>query len=171
MTQIDSNVWYMLTETRVDFNSSFQYNGNGLFFAARVQTSDSGQLWQFLSIPDGQWQIRNIGSAINQQLATCYVASEVSDSKTQPCMQPSSNNPSQKWIIDSWGDGTYKFMNVGNGSGYNMDVHPGNPPFMSDQIATTPNQPAQHWEFSSIRDVNDGAYSTTFVSIGCLSSM
>ena len=164
MAQIDPDGWYMLTETRVDFNSSFQYNGLELFFGAVVKTGDGGQLWQFLSIPDGQWQIRNIASNINKQLATCYVSSEASDTKTQPCMQPSSADPSQKWIIDAWGDGTFKFVNVGNGSGYNMDVHPGNPPFMSDQIAQTPNEPAQHWEFSSIRDVNDGTYSTTFVS-------
>jgi hypothetical protein len=76
-------------------------------------------------------------------------------------MLPSSGDDSQKWRIDSWGDGTFKFVNVANGSNYNMDCHPGNPLFMSSQTAATPKQPAQHWEFSSIAAIDDGAYSTT----------
>jgi Ricin-type beta-trefoil lectin domain-like len=165
MATIDPNVWYQLTETRVDFNSSLQYNGFGIFMAAHETTADDGQYWQFLPLSNGEWQVRNVASAIGKQLSTCYSATETSDSKTQPCMQDSSDDDSQKWWITAWGDGTYKFVNVGNGTGYNMDCHPGNPMFMNDQTATTPNQPAQHWEFSSIRDVNDGAYSTTFVRL------
>lgn len=164
MANLDPNVWYQVTESRVDFNSSYQYNGAGLFFASRDTTKDAGQYWQFQPAGDGKWQIRNIASSINQQLSTCFVAKEVDDSKTQPCMSKSTSDDSQLWNIEPWGDNTYRFTNVGNGTGYNMDCHPGNPPFMSSATAALPLQPAQHWLFSSIRDVNDGTYSTTFVS-------
>jgi len=80
-------------------------------------------------------------------------------------MQTASGDKSQLWQIEAWGDGTWRFVNVGNGSNYNMDCHPGDPMFMSSVTAAVPNQPAQHWEFSSLAEINDGAYSTT-ITVG-----
>jgi len=75
-------------------------------------------------------------------------------------MQPASGDDSQLWQIEAWGDGSWRFVNVGNGSDYNMDCHPGDPMFMSNTTAALPKQPAQHWLFSSLSDINDGAFST-----------
>lgn len=51
-------------------------------------------------------------------MGACYVAKEVSSSKTQPCMVASDGgDESQEWVITNWGDDTYKFTNVKNGTG------------------------------------------------------
>lgn len=159
MDVIDGNVWYQLTETRVDFNSSLQQAGNGVVMAAAGPKTL--EFWQLFPIGSGLYQIRNRNTGVNKQLATCYNAQEQDPSNTQPCLEPSSGDQSQLWNITQWGDGTFKFVNVGNGSNYNMDCHPGNPMFMASEIAAVPRQPAQHWEFSSLSQINDGAYSTT----------
>jgi Ricin-type beta-trefoil lectin domain-like len=160
MTAFDGNAWYQITESRVDFNSSLQILGQGLFFSGQCGTC-TNQKWQMQLDSSGQYQLKNSASGVSKQLSVCYTPAETDSSKTQPCMLPSSGDDSQKWRVDPWGDGTFKFVNVGNGSKYNMDCHPGNPLFMSSQTAATPKQPAQHWEFSSIGVINDGAYSTT----------
>jgi hypothetical protein len=161
---IDSNTWYQFTESRVDFNSSLQYNGQGIFFAA--QSEDAEQYWQFYTEDSSTYQIRNRNTA-TKQLGTCYNPSEVTAPKTQPCMVPASDDDSQKWTVSTWSDGTYKIQNVGNGTDYNMDVHPGNPLFMSSATAETPKQPAQHWEIQSIGEIDDGTFSTALGAV-CL---
>lgn len=51
-------------------------------------------------------------------MGACYVAKEVSSSKTQPCMVTSDGgDESQEWVITNWGDDTYKFTNAKNGTG------------------------------------------------------
>jgi hypothetical protein len=164
MATIDGNAWYQIIESRVDFKSSLQSSGaQGIFFATECGTC-VGQKWQIQVVSDGQYQLRNSVTGIKRQLGVCYTQSETDASKTQPCMLPASGDDSQKWRIDPWGDGTFKFVNVGNGTNFNMDCHPGNPLFMSSQIAETPKQPAQHWSFSSIGAVEDGAYSTSVIT-------
>lgn len=203
MASIDSNTWYQLTETRVDFTSSLQYQGKDIFFAAA--NDNAQQYWQFFPLPDGNYQLRNRGTD-SKQLGTCYKSSEKSTTKTQPCMIESSDDPSQKWIVDQWSDGNFKFVNVRNGTGYNMgkfggiinavyfsrsrkmwpfkkqhqnimgklcanvcpksvDVHPGNPLFMSPITAEEPIQPAQHWQMKSRELINDGTFSTAFGAV------
>jgi hypothetical protein len=79
------------------------------------------------------------------------------------CLSNPADTSAQEWTIDSsWGDGTFRLQNVANGTGYNLDVHPGTPVFMSNVLAKTPNQPAQHWLMMSKGVINDGAYSTAF---------
>jgi hypothetical protein len=133
---------------------------------AAANDGNSGQLWQFSPVngSSNTYQIRNIMTTNVKQLGTCYNANEVSDSKTQPCMVSTSSDPSQLWNVTLWdGESTWRFVNIGNGSAYNMDCHPGNPMFMSDITVATPVQPAQHWEFSSVQEVNSNLYSTIFV--------
>jgi hypothetical protein len=164
MAQLDSNTWYQLTETRVDFNSALQFDGGSSLLMGAAKT-DVNEWWQFQPLDNNQWQVRNKQSYVSKQLGTCYSADEVTDTKTRPCMVNSNyTDLSQRWNISVWSDGTLKFANVGNGTGYNMDCHPDNPMFMSDATAETPNQPAQHWELKSIGIVNDGTFSTTYVS-------
>lgn len=161
---IDSNTWYQITETRVDFNSSLQYNGFDIYFS--LANPSANQYWQFFPLSGGNYQLRNRATSA-KQLGTCYKPAEKSASKTQPCMVDAiASDKSQKWIVEYWYDGTtLRFNNVKNGTGLNMDVHPGNPLFMSQTTAKVPRQPAQHWEIKSIGQVDDGAFSTTFGSV------
>jgi hypothetical protein len=162
--EIDPNTWYQVTESRVDFTSSLQYNGQGLYFAS--QSEDAPQYWQFYPVDSNTYQIRNKNTA-TEQLGTCYVSSEVTSPKTQPCMVPASDDDSQIWLVSTWSDGTYKLQNVGNGTGYNLDVHPGNPLFMSATTAETPKISGQHWEIQSIGEIDDGTFSTPLYGV-CL---
>lgn len=171
MADLDPNAWYQLTESRVDFNSSFQAAGgsdDAVLIGAQCKTCQ--QRWQIQPASPNTFQVRNQIFGTNRQLSACYNEKEQDSSKTQPCMQPSSGDEAQQWRIEPWGDGTYKFINVANGSDYNMDCHKGNPLFMSSATAETPKQPAQHWMFSSIGAVNDKAYSTAVTGAASSSS-
>jgi hypothetical protein len=113
---IDGNVWYQVIESRVDFNSSMVITGGGILFTAASSTAN--QYWMFYKNGNGNYAIRNKLTTLNQQLGTCYVAKEKSDSKTQPCMVAADGgDQSQEWIITNWGDDTYKFVNAKNGTG------------------------------------------------------
>jgi hypothetical protein len=157
----DSTVWYQITNSVQGFNSSLQFNG----FVIWLSGSDPpiNQLWQFFPSNDGSYQIRN--KAITEQLTGCYKAGEPTAGHTQPCMMPTTNDTTQEWKLSQWPDGTYKIINVANGTGYNMDCHPGNSIFMSPDVAETLNQPGQHWEIKSLSDNTDGAFSSAFPAV------
>ncbi|KAF7542529.1 hypothetical protein G7Z17_g11492 [Cylindrodendrum hubeiense] len=167
---LDSNVWYHVTEARVDdydkdnFTSSFQVeDDNGVAVWGFVD-----HYWQFQPVkngPAGRYALRCSRTGVFKQLSACYVEDEIDDSKTEPCMVASDGTKAQMWDIADWGNSTYRFINVKNGSDYVMDVHPGNPPFMSSDLRTNIPQPGRHWLMTSVRDVDDGAYSTTFTKV------
>jgi Ricin-type beta-trefoil lectin domain-like len=119
----DSDAWYQVTESRVDFNSSLQVAGTGLVMAAAGPKTY--QFWQIFYLGNGTYSLRNKQNGLHQQLGTCYAAAETDPSRTQPCMRDSAGDDSQKWTITQWGDGTYKLINNGNGTGLNLDCHPG----------------------------------------------
>ena len=48
-------------------------------------------------------------------------------------MQPAGGDDNRKWNIEPWGDGSYMFVDVKNGSGYRVDCHLGNPLFTSSE--------------------------------------
>jgi hypothetical protein len=163
VSKLEDNVWYAMTETRVNWTSSFQFKNNALVFNDQADTTV--EYWQLLRLGNGNFVIRNNASVSPTiQLTTCYRASENSTGKTQACMLTGiANDPSQQWTIDtSWDDGTYRIQNVGNGTGYNLDVHKGTPLFLSDDISASSANPAQHWLISSKKDINDATYSTQF---------
>ncbi|KAF7561852.1 hypothetical protein G7046_g2279 [Stylonectria norvegica] len=164
----DANVWYQITEGRVDtydsdkFTSAFQIGENGtLVVHPAVDT-----YWQFQPVDDkdGRYAVRCRQTGVFKQLGVCFVPTEIADSKTQPCLVDSNGSDAQKWDIADWGNSTYRFVNVKNGTDYVMDVHPGNPPFMSNDLRTNIPQPAQHWLMTSVMDIDDGAFSTTFTN-------
>jgi hypothetical protein len=167
VTTIDPNVWYILSESRVGWTGSLQLAGLHVDMTTFCSTSDCSQLWQFQPVPNAAntYFVRNLVTTIKNQLGTCYSATEIADTKTIPCLEPSSGDVSQQWVIVPWKDsiGSMSFTNVGNKT-LLMDCHIGNPVFMNDQTSTAIPEPAQHWILSSARDINDGAYSTVFVS-------
>jgi hypothetical protein len=81
VSSIDGNVWYAITETRVNWTSSMQYDGHGLVFSG--DNNVAKQMWQFFKLENGNWAIRSQATGINKQLSTCYVASEKADSKVR----------------------------------------------------------------------------------------
>lgn len=81
-------------------------------------------------------------------------------------MAASDGSDAQKWDVADWGNGTYRLVNVRNGSGRYLDVHPGSPAFMSSNTNTKVYQAAQHWLMTSAKRVDDGAYSTVFSDVG-----
>lgn len=167
MINFDSNAWYKLTESRVDFNTTLQESGAAVFLAPAA--AGGVENWQLFQLDNGNFQIRNRNVGLERQLATCYIPDETDPSRTRPCLLPAVGDDTQKWLINPWGDGTYYLVNVANGSSYYLDGHPNSLLFMSSTIAEQPKQPGQHWEFSSVAAINDGAYSstvTTLVSLG-----
>ena len=126
--------------------------------------------WQFQPVDGqaGRYAVRNSRTALNKQLATCFNAQEVSETHTQPCLVRSDGGDYQKWEINVWPgsnsrNATYRFQNLQNGTKLNMDVHPGNPLFMSNDQGA--DQKAQHWLMTSVSKVNDAAYSTVFTDV------
>lgn len=173
MADLDSNAWYRLSQTRVDnstgpFALNLQLRDVGL----RVHpVADGTAAWQFQPVGDvkGRYLMRLDKTGVKQQLGVCFDATEPAPGNTVACLRTSSIDTSQQWDISDFGSGTFKFVNVANGTKYVLDVHPQANLFMSDAIEGTPgvaeNQLAQHWVMSSVKAVNDGAYSTIYSGV------
>ncbi|KAH7324549.1 hypothetical protein B0I35DRAFT_163848 [Stachybotrys elegans] len=176
ITDIDSNVWYQMTEQRVD-----EYEYEEFTSSYQVINRTTGELavwpannhyWQFQPVDtdehEGRYSLRCSETGIFMQLSVCYVPDEIAPGRTQPCMAESHGGDEQKWDVADWGNSThtfYRFINVANGTDYWMDVHRGNPPFMSPEISTDVRRPAQRWLMTSVSEVNDGDFSTVFTNI------
>ncbi|KAM0350717.1 hypothetical protein ACHAPU_003212 [Fusarium lateritium] len=170
-TDLDSNVWYQLSELAVDDN-------DGPFRSMLQPTSVGGDLrvwepnkqsyWQFQKIDDkpGRYQLRCSDTTVQKQLSLCYrPASEVIDEKkrTRPCLMPIDDSDAQKWEVSLWGtDDTYRITNVQNGTDWNLDCIPNGPVFMSSDLEGE--QPRQHWLMSSVAKVNNEMYSTVYTA-------
>ncbi|KAF9874811.1 hypothetical protein CkaCkLH20_07505 [Colletotrichum karsti] len=154
MATLDPNAWYRISETRVDnstgpfaLNLQLRTEVNGL----RVHPKEGGEgAWQFQPYGDvkGRYLMRLDQTGVKAQLSACYEATEPASGKTVACMRDSSTDASQLWDISDFGSGTFKFVNVANGTGYVLDVHPKSNLFMSNEIEGTngvENQLAQHW--------------------------
>ncbi|KAF2230801.1 hypothetical protein EV356DRAFT_536031 [Viridothelium virens] len=169
MVQFDSNIWYQITEARVGFGSGLaSWSQNKTGFQAWNITNEA-QYWQILAYSDesSTYAFRSRTSGPSIALATVYDSDEVDPSYTQPRTVPlNPDDDSQKWTFGNWSDGsnTLFIVNVANGSAYHLDVHPGNPVFMSSQTAAQPNDPGQHWEIQTIAPINDVEWSTTLSS-------
>ncbi|TEA17891.1 hypothetical protein C8034_v012102 [Colletotrichum sidae] len=173
MSILDPNTWYRLSETRVDnstgpFNLNLQLRDVGL----RVHpVTDGTASWQFLPVGDvkGRYLMRLDQAGVKQQLGVCYDSAEIASGNTVACLQASALDASQQWDVSSFGAGTFKFVNVANGTKYVLDVHPSSNLFLSTAIEGSPGvadkQPAQHWVLSSASAVNDAAYSTIYSGV------
>ena len=164
MATFDSNMFYQLSEGRVDkVNTSLAselHASNGALSVTAKQDT------RFQLTPTdgvkGRYIMRASNAGVAQHLSACFSPTEPAVSKTGICMQPAAPDDAQKWDISPFGDGTFRIMNVKNGSNYVLDVHPGNPPFMFAGETNGQGQPAQHWLFVIDRPINDGAWSTIY---------
>lgn len=180
VNDIDPNVWWHLTEERVDdyekekFSNQLQvlgskdadYEGETACFGV------VGHHWQFQPAGENdktgatRYALRCSATNLRQQLGLCWVEDDMGAKfRSRPCMVDSDGTDLQKWEVADWGNGTYRFTNAHNGTDYYMDVNPGNPMFMSPDIDPSVYQPAQRWLMTSVEKVNDGAYSTTFTNV------
>ncbi|KAI9170828.1 hypothetical protein HJFPF1_00302 [Paramyrothecium foliicola] len=174
VTDIDPNVWYMISEERVD-----KYANDGWSSSLQIRDYEKGEIvvfikkehyWQFQPVDakKGRYSLRCSETGIFKQLSVCYHPDESSEGKTRPCLADSHGGDEQIWEVSDWGfanNATLRFTNVKNGTDYWMDVHPGNPMFMSSKIRTNEYQPAQRWLISSIKNVYDGDMSTIFTNL------
>jgi hypothetical protein len=174
-TDIDPNVWYHLTEENVD-----DYDGD---FKSMLQTykEDSGDdgfrvfsvgnrktHWQFQPIgkTPGRYSLRCSETTTRKQFAVCYRDFEsVENRRTRACLTDSDGTESQQWDVSLWGTNkteTYLFTNVANGTKYHLDVIPNSAVFMSPNLDGY--QKRQRWLMTSVRNVDDDAYSTVFTN-------
>lgn len=128
------------------------------------------QYWQFMPVDPknpARYAVRSSVRGVFKQLGTCYNPEEIDEQHTQPCLLRSDGSDTQKWDITMWPgkNSTLRFQNVQNGTKYNMDVHVGNPMFMSSDVDGKNYQKAQHWLMTSVKNIDDGAYSTTFTDV------
>ncbi|KAJ4251458.1 hypothetical protein NW762_011441 [Fusarium torreyae] len=168
-TDIDSNVWYQLTELAVDsydktFVSMLQPTSPG--GDLRVWTPNVESYWQFQKVGNkpGRYALRCSKTTTEKQLSVCYRPDVIDEKKrTRPCLMPSDDSELQQWDVSSWGsDGTYRLTNVNNGTSWNLDCIKAGPVFMSDNFEGE--QPRQRWLMTSVADINDKAYSTTLTA-------
>lgn len=169
--EFDPNAWYHISEARVDevdsrLSHTLQTTGDGLRVFPIV-----GQAWQMQPVDDepGRYIMRLNSSGVGSHLAACHDPDEVAVSRTVACLQRAALHDSHKWYIEDWGDGGYKISNVANGTDTVLDVHPGSNLFLNPLIEgenSDAEHPAQHWIFSSAREINDGAWSTIYAGVG-----
>lgn len=174
-TSIDPNAWYAISETRVDNGTKPLDNTLQTIAGGGMRVWNGGTMWQFQPVngEKDRYLLRSSSTGVQQQLAACYNTDEIHPGRTRACMTRTTSDDSQKWIITRWsrsdGINSWKIQNVGNGTGYALDVHPGDAVFLNSDIeGETVNgqkvgpQVAQHWVFSSRKAVDDGAFSTIY---------
>lgn len=162
MASFDSNIWYQMTEVHVGFGSVLTNWGSDLTGFQYWNSSNHAQYWQIMSAQDDSsvFTFRNNASGPLVALGVASIPQETDPSHTEPRLQQiNPNDNGQKWRMGSFGNNTFYIVNVENGSSYHLDVHPGNPVYMSSQISVSPYDPRQHWEFQSIAPIDDSQWS------------
>lgn len=172
---IDPNAWYGISETRVDNGTKPLDNTLQTISGGGMRVWNGQNMWQFQPVggEKDRYLLRSSSTGVQQQLAACYNTDEIHPMRTRACMMRTTSDDSQKWIITRWnrsdGINSWKIQNVGNGTGYVLDVHPGDAVFLNSDIeGETINgqkvgaRVAQHWVFSSRKAVDDGAFSTIY---------
>ncbi|KAF5976901.1 hypothetical protein FBULB1_6727 [Fusarium bulbicola] len=167
-TDIDSNVWYQLSELAVDDNdgalkSMLQPTAPG--GDLRVWDANKQSYWQFQKIGNepGRYQIRCSDTTVKKQLSVCYRPEVINEKlRTRPCLMPIEDSEMQQWDISLWDSDTYRLTNVKNGTKWNLDCVPNGPVILSSDLEGE--QPRQHWLMSSVGQVNNEMYSTVYTA-------
>ncbi|KAI1013642.1 hypothetical protein LB503_010620 [Fusarium chuoi] len=167
-TDLDSNVWYQLSELAVDdndgdFKSMLQPTAPG--GDLRVGTPNGNSYWQFQKIGNkpGRYQLRCSDTTVKKQLSVCYRPEVINEKlRTRPCLMPIEDTEMQQWDISLWDSDTYRLTNVKNGTKWNLDCIPNGPVILSSDLEGE--QPRQHWLMSSVGQVNNEMYSTVYTA-------
>ncbi|KAF6802334.1 transmembrane alpha-helix domain-containing protein [Colletotrichum musicola] len=154
VAELDSNVWYVLTTARQG--------------KVGEQITSCLQDTVPLEAKAGRYVMRLKNTGLREQFSVCWEAEEVYSTKTVGCLRTSTSDESQQWDVADWGDGMFDLANVANGTGYQLDVHPGSNSFMNDESegkdGVVGTQYAQRWIMTSHAPVNNKALSTIIFS-------
>ncbi|RSM08918.1 hypothetical protein CEP52_004379 [Fusarium oligoseptatum] len=146
-TKIDPNVWYQLTEAAVD-----DYEGDFVSSLQPVAQDDDLHVWPAKGI-NAFWQFQPIGDKPGRYAIRC--SKTTTQKQLSICYRPDVKD------VASWGaNDTYRLINVKNGTDYYLDCVPNGPVFLSPNHEGY--QSRQHWLMTSVKDVDDAAYSTVF---------
>ncbi|KAJ9667018.1 hypothetical protein H2201_002851 [Coniosporium apollinis] len=174
MANFLSNKWYELTlgnsDPRSMKSSEILYAENwtiGSVYFDTANTSSSLQQWQIFPTPGNAsiYVLRSRSIGPEGYLSTA--AGTTSDDgenagNTVPVMHKYTIlDDSVFWIIDTWGDGTFRMSNLENGTEWHLQKNPwGLGTSMSMSSNVTAPQDGQRFRFRELADINDVAFST-----------
>lgn len=170
---LDDNAWYQVNVTRftgLSLRGTSLYNdGNtGAVFYQNTNTSIPGQSWQFYPYNSSVYLLRCKNGGPNAYLAVAAGTGNSDSSTVTGNTVPILANynvtdDSMFWQVAPWGDGTYHFSNLANGSDWRLNVL-GNALMAMDSNITSA-QSGEHFTFTSMSTIGDSQYSTVNVRL------
>lgn len=173
----DDNTWYQVNVTRFTGlsllgTSLFKDGKTGAVFYQNTNTSARGQSWQFYPYNSSVYLLRCKDGGPNGYLAAAAGKEDTEQSSitgnTVPILAHYNvSDNSMFWQIEPWGDGTYYFSNLANGSNWRLNVLGSALMAMDSNI--TSEQAGEHFTFSSLSTIGDDRYSTINVRFSAIS--
>lgn len=171
---LDANAWYQVNVTKFSTLSLYGtplYKGGktGAVFYQNTNTSVRGQNWQFFPYNSSVYLLRCDYGGPDAYLAAAAGkpdadSSDVTTGNTIPIMANYSvADNSMFWRVAPWGDGTYYFYNLANGSYWRLNVLGTGLMAMDSNITSA--QSGEHYTFTSLRTIGDSRFSTVNVRL------
>lgn len=166
----DSDTWYQVNVTKFpefSFLGTSLYNHDGttgaVFYEA-TNTSKPGQKWQFYPFNSSAYLLRCQDGGPDAYLAVAVGTPETKTSGRTIAIMASYTilEDSMFWQIQPWGDGTYYFTNLANGTDWHLNVLDTGLLAMDSNIMST--QVGEHYTFTSLSTIGDSRFSTVSMS-------
>lgn len=164
----DDNTWYQVNATKASGKSFygtslFQDGKTGAVFFQNTNTSVRGQSWQFYPYNSSVYLVRCKDGGPNGYLAAAAGKEDTEQSSITGNTVPILANynvtdETMFWQIEPWGDGTYYFSNLGNGSNWRLNLLDSGLMAMDSNITSA--QSGEHFTFASLSTIGDDRYST-----------
>ncbi|KAF3767309.1 hypothetical protein M406DRAFT_328397 [Cryphonectria parasitica EP155] len=163
----DTNAWYQVNVTSQKdqcFHGTPLYEDGltGAVFFQNTNTSNTGQRWQFYPYNSSVYLLRCEEGGPNGYLGTSLGTGSDKDrltGNTVPWLAHYNvSDDSMFWTIEPWGDGTYYFSNLANGTGWRLDTLVTALMAMNSNITSA--QRGEQYTFTSIGVIDDSRYST-----------
>lgn len=170
---LDENAWYQVNVTKFTGQSLlgtslFKDGNTGAVFYQNTNTSRIGQSWQFYPYNSSVYLLRCKDGGPNAYLAAAAGEANADSSavsgNTVPIMANYNvTDDSMFWQVEPWGDGTYYFHNLANGSDWRLNVRDNALMAMDSNITSA--QSGEHFTFTSLSTIGDSRYSTVNVRV------
>jgi hypothetical protein len=166
---INPNSWYQLCTGTCDqslFGSEVyaKSGSTGAAFCTETNTTSENQRWQLLKLNASAWTIRSQKAGADVYLGAAYDPNEETEGNTTAVMlRGDVADASVYWNIGPWGDTTWYFTNLANGTNH-LVKKPNSLMAMTPNISA-PAAPGQKWHVKKIVAINDKDYSSVNVSI------
>jgi hypothetical protein len=166
----DDNMWYQVNVAKFSGSSllgtSLVDSLTGAVFYQETNTGTQGQSWQLYPHNSSVYLLRCKDGGPNRYLAAAAGKGDGEQSSITGYTVPIIANynvtdDSMFWKIEPWGDGTYYFFNLANGSNWRLNVLDSGLMAMDSNI--TPAQSGEHFTFTSLSTIGDDGYSTSNV--------